>query len=106
MRLPLTIVLHAALAASALAQEPGDGANGRAYAEQHCAMCHGIDPADLMSPQPGLATFKTIANTPGMTGTAIAVWLRTPHDKMPNLIIATEDRNNLIAYILSLRDSR
>ncbi len=103
MRLPLAIVLLAALAGSVQAQEPGDSAKGRAYAREHCAMCHGIEADDLMSPRPGLATFETIANTPGMTGTAIAVWLRTPHDKMPDFIIPTEDRNNLIAYIVSLR---
>ena len=59
-----------------------------------------------MSPRVGVATFKTIANTPGMTGTALAVWLRTPHKSMPNLIIEAEDRNNVIAYILSLGDDK
>ena len=41
-----------------------------------------------------------------MTGTALSVWLRTPHKSMPDLIIEPEDRNNVIAYIVSLRDDR
>ena len=41
-----------------------------------------------------------------MTATALAVWLRTPHKSMPNLMIAPQDRNNVIAYIVSLRDDR
>ena len=41
-----------------------------------------------------------------MTGIAISVWLRTPHDLMPNLFIEADDRANVIAYIISLREPR
>jgi hypothetical protein len=51
-------------------------------------------------------TFKSIANAPGMTATALTVFLRTPHRNMPNLIISGSDRGNVIEYILSLRDKR
>jgi hypothetical protein len=51
-------------------------------------------------------TFRAIANTPGMTALALTVFLRTPHRNMPNLIISDSDRDNVIAYILSLRDKR
>ena len=30
-------------------------------------------------------------------------WLETPHKPMPNLILKLEDRDDLIAYIVSLR---
>ena len=86
------------------AQEPGDPRKGLAYAQERCAECHAVVPAERNSPRPGLATFKTIANTPGMTGTALSVWLRTPHTSMPNLIIEAEDHDNVIAYIVSLRE--
>ena len=77
-----------------------------AFAQETCASCHGVLATDLVSPRPSTATFRTIANTPGMTGTAIAVWLQTPHKSMPNLIIEPQDRNNVIAYIVSLRDKQ
>lgn len=99
----------AVLAASALsgeratAQEPGDAVRGAAFAELNCARCHGIGPGDKFSPVSGLASFRVIANTPGMTGTALAVFLRTPHKEMPNLMIEAGDRADVIAYILSLR---
>jgi hypothetical protein len=32
------------------------------------------------------------------------VWLQTSHPNMPNLIVPPEDRDDVIAYILSLRD--
>ncbi len=60
----------------------------------------------MASPRQGLATFKTIANTPGMTETAILVWLQTPHPTMPNLMIETGDRDDVIAYIASLKEPR
>jgi hypothetical protein len=39
-------------------------------------------------------------------GAGIGVFLRTPHRNMPNLVISDSDRDNVIAYILSLRDKR
>ncbi len=89
----------------AFAQSEGVASRGAAFAEQNCARCHGVGPGDKSSPVPGLAPFRVIANSPGMTGLAIAVWLRTPHNDMPNLVIAAEDRSDLIAYIVSLRDA-
>lgn len=106
MKILVATVLNAFLVATAHAQEPGDPAKGLAYAQLHCADCHAIRPSERFSPRLGLATFKAIADTPGMTGTALAVWLRTPHNAMPNLIIEAEDRSNLIAYIVSLREPR
>jgi hypothetical protein len=32
------------------------------------------------------------------------VWLQTPHPTMPNLIVDAQDREDVIAYILSLQD--
>ena len=106
MRVLTVLFLQASLAVSAHAQEPGDPTRGLAYAERHCAECHAILAAERVSPRSGLATFKTIADTPGMTGTALSVWLRTPHNAMPNLIIEADDRDNVIAYIISLRGPR
>jgi hypothetical protein len=39
-----------------------------------------------------------------MTVTALTVWSRTTHPTMPNLVIEPTDMDDLIAYILSLRD--
>jgi hypothetical protein len=85
------------------AQELGDAMKGRTYALSVCGECHAILPSQVTSPRLGVATFRTIANTPGMTDRALAVWLRTSHPTMPNLIIAPKDTDDLIAYIASLR---
>ena len=88
----------------AAAQEVGDARQGLAFAQKVCAECHGVAPGQLV---PAAApTFRAIANTPGMTALALTVFLTTPHGNMPNLVISESDRNNVIAYILSLRDKR
>jgi hypothetical protein len=56
------------------------------------------------SPEPTAPPFKDVANTPGMTETALTVWLRTSHPTMPNIIVEPADMDNVIAYILSLKD--
>jgi hypothetical protein len=45
-----------------------------------------------------------VANTPGMTATALAVSLTTSHPTMPNIILEQEDLDNIIAFILSLKN--
>jgi hypothetical protein len=49
------------------------------------------------------APFKRIANTPGMTSTALKVFLVTPHRHMPALTVSGEDADSVVAYILSLK---
>jgi mono/diheme cytochrome c family protein len=89
---------------TAAAQEQGDARKGLDFAKRVCAECHGVAPGQVV---PAAApTFRAIANTPGMTGLALTVFLRTPHRNMPNLVIADSDRDNVVAYILSLRDKR
>ena len=86
------------------AQERGDASKGRSFARKVCSECHAVLPSEPISPNAKAPIFKAIANTPGMTATALAAWLRTSHPTMPNLIIDPEDMDDVIAYILSLRD--
>jgi hypothetical protein len=39
-----------------------------------------------------------------MSITALTVWSRTSHPTMPNFVISPNDMDNLIVYIMSLRD--
>jgi cytochrome c len=50
--------------------------------------------------------FRDIADTPGVTATALKVFLTSSHPKMPNLILTPEEIADVTAYILSLRDHR
>jgi mono/diheme cytochrome c family protein len=88
---------------SASAQQAGDPGAGAAYAKQVCAKCHAIDRTGI-SPEPSAPPFRDVANTPGMTATALSVWLTTSHPTMPNIVVERDDLDNVIAFILSLKE--
>lgn len=84
----------------------GDARKGLVYAQKICAACHNVLAAEGASPNTQAPPFKKIANTPGMTVTALTVWSRTTHPTMPNLVIEPADMDDLIAYMLGLRDRK
>jgi mono/diheme cytochrome c family protein len=84
--------------------EVGDAGQGLAYAEKTCSGCHNVLRTGATSPNKDAPPFKQVANTPGMSITALTVWSRTSHPTMPNFVIPANDMDNLIAYIMSLRD--
>jgi mono/diheme cytochrome c family protein len=103
------VVLAAALAAAAFNAKAQDGdiAAGHAFARQACKACHMVE-LKRRSPRRfeiGPA-FRDIVATPGMTATALKVFLTSSHPKMPNLILTPEEIADVSAYILSLRDHR
>jgi tetratricopeptide (TPR) repeat protein len=87
-------------------QDVGDPDKGFAYARRVCASCHNVLRNDGPPPNSRAPAFAKIARTPGMSVTALTVWSRTSHPTMPNLIIDPSDMDDLIAYIMSLRDRR
>jgi mono/diheme cytochrome c family protein len=97
-----TLVLLLALAPlCARAQEPGNAQAGRVYAHSQCTQCHALGPG--LSPHLDAPSFFALANTPGMTGRALAAALQTSHETMPSFVLEGRDRDNIIAYIMSLR---
>ncbi|MBL8845905.1 MAG: cytochrome C [Hyphomicrobium zavarzinii] len=90
--------------AAAHADTLGSASEGQAYAKAHCAECHTVDKSGDVSPDFAAPSFVSVANTPGMTERAIAVWLQTSHPTMPDLIIPENVRDNLIAYIMTLKE--
>jgi tetratricopeptide (TPR) repeat protein len=93
-------------APSTVAEDAGDARKGVAYARRVCSGCHNIQATDAPSPAKQAPPFRKIANTPGMSVTALTVWSRTAHPTMPNLVIDPSDMDDLIAYILSLRERK
>ena len=100
------IFLSAAMVgAPARAQQTGDPQQGLTLARQVCAECHAVQPQQLQSPRAGAPAFPEIAATPGMTSTGLTVALTTPHAGMPMFRLTGEQREDIIAYVLSLRPS-
>ncbi len=101
------IAISAATASyTARAQEAGDPVKGFAYANKVCAQCHAVREGDKLSPDLHAPSFVDIANTPGVTGMSLAAGLHTVHENMPNFVLAANERDNIVAYILSLKRQR
>lgn len=84
--------------------EIGDARLGLEYARKNCSSCHGVLQQDAYSQNLEATPFNILAQTPGITRTALGVFLQTSHANMPNLIVKGEDADNLITYILSLKE--
>jgi len=87
------------------AEERSDPGRGLAVAREVCSECHAIQAQQLQSPLARAPTFLALATTPGMTATALSVALTTPHAGMPMFRLTAEQRDGIIAYILSLKQS-
>jgi mono/diheme cytochrome c family protein len=101
-----TVALLAACTSGQINRDTG-GENlvaGRAYALRTCAQCHNVtDRAAHPLATVGAPDFYAVANAKTTSHIGLNAFLMTPHPTMPNLIIADEDRRNVIAYILSMR---
>ena len=96
------VVLTPAFAGTA---DVGNVREGLIYARAHCGECHAVESSDEISPDIHAPNFVSVANTPGMTERALVVWLQTSHPTMPNIILPPDQRDNVVAYIMSLKRS-
>ena len=105
MRWALSLAgLTIAMAGTSLqAQDGGVAERGRVLARQVCSECHATQAQQLQSPHSRAPTFLALATTPGMTATALTVALTTPHAGMPMFRLTADQRDSIVAYILSLR---
>jgi mono/diheme cytochrome c family protein len=87
---------------SATAQSAeGNPLMGRQTARTLCVPCHQTG----QTRQDGAPSFVDVANMPSTTALSLKVFLRSNHNEMPNLIIPDTETDDLIAYILSLKQS-
>ena len=95
------IVASLVLPVVALAQPlAGDPASGRKTATALCGTCHQV----IGGKGDRRASFVDIANMTSTTALSLKVFLRSSHKEMPNLIIDSSDTDDVIAYMLSLKE--
>ena len=103
---PSRLILPALLAAAipALAQTyPGDPVAGGNFARKLCATCHFVEAEDLGLSWSGAPAFQEVADDPAVTEVSLRVFLRTPHEDMPDYMLTPAETDDVIAYILSLK---
>jgi mono/diheme cytochrome c family protein len=82
---------------------PGDVEAGIDLAVEVCSQCHGVG-FEEESPTYEAPTFYEIAQDPGVTALSLKVFFRTPHANMPDLHLTPAESDDVIAYILSIRE--
>jgi mono/diheme cytochrome c family protein len=71
-----------------------------------CAHCHAVERGETRQRADGLPSFTTLANDSRHTPERLRAFLTRPHGRMPDLNLSRQDRDDLIAYMLSLREGR
>jgi mono/diheme cytochrome c family protein len=79
-----------------------DANTGLEIARRWCASCHIIEPnqrigSDVVPP------FATVARTPNLDASKIALFLLDPHPKMPDMSLTRDETADLAAYIATLK---
>ncbi|GAA0295860.1 hypothetical protein GCM10009087_02010 [Sphingomonas oligophenolica] len=109
---PGFVAASIALAAGAVAlsvqakkvDRPGNISAGRELAQAECSGCHVVVPrAGTLHLFGGAPDFADIAAMQSTTRTSLLAFLRSPHPTMPNLILSDRKANDVVAYILSLK---
>jgi len=95
----VAVLALALLAAPAAAQ---DLSVGRSMATRWCMACHVVEPGQSRATD-NAPSFRAIAVRPDTTAASLDRYLSKGHTLMPDFLLSTQERNALVAYILSLR---
>lgn len=75
---------------------------GEMLSESWCSQCHAVKPG-RSSANPDAPAFLDVAAEPSITEYSLRVFLKTPHSTMPNIMMKSEDMDDIVSYILSLK---
>jgi len=89
--------------ASAATLSEDSVAAGHRLAEAWCKECHAIEAIPTRPATSTAPDFADIAGHPSTTALSLKVFLRTSHPSMPNIVIAPDQADELVDYILSLK---
>ncbi len=94
------VILAAAFPAAA--QENSGSLAGAELAQKWCSDCHLVGRGQSHS-NDAVPSFAAIAAAPATTAMSLHAFLLTPHGPMPDLKLSREQIDDVVAYILSLR---
>jgi cytochrome c len=96
------LALGAWAAAAAGPHVESDG--GHDLARAWCTSCHAVEPGVLVGPYADVPSFTAVARQPSTTASALVAFLSTPHGDMPDVKLTAQQLNDVVTYILSLRE--
>jgi mono/diheme cytochrome c family protein len=77
-----------------------DARHGETLAKRWCASCHVVAP-DQQRGSTTAPSFSEVANRPGIDAARIALFLLSPHPRMPDMNLTRNEAGDLSAYIES-----
>lgn len=80
-----------------------DVEQGHQLATRWCANCHVVERTSAAASANGLPTFPAIAASPRTTPELLRATMSAQHGRMPDLQLTKRQQDDLIAYIVSLR---
>ena len=81
----------------------GDVVAGRELAVRECSACHSVSAEQRIERLDAAPGFDEVAAKTQTTAISLRAFLQSSHPTMPNFMLSAEERDNVIAYILSLR---
>jgi mono/diheme cytochrome c family protein len=88
-----------------------DPSHGRTIADTWCSECHrispdqpsGARPGHIMPPPVTAPSFVVVASRPGADAAQLRAFMADLHPPMPTFRLSTAEKEDVIAYILTLR---
>jgi mono/diheme cytochrome c family protein len=80
-----------------------DSHNGERLAHRWCEACHVVSPTQRRPASDQAPPFATIAKMLHFGAAEIALYLLTPHPKMPDMNLTRTEAGDLAAYITTLK---
>ncbi len=82
-----------------------DTSAGKAVAQKLCINCHIVEPGGaVQNAAPDVPSFAAISDKAGQTEQHLRAFIMNPHPPMPEVQLTTYELDNIVAYILSLKD--
>jgi mono/diheme cytochrome c family protein len=95
-------LLALAIAVPAAAQDAVDPAGGAELARTWCSDCHVVSPQQEHG-NDAVPSFAAISADPTTTPASLQAFLAKPHGQMPDLKLSHRQIDDVVAYILGLR---
>ena len=103
LALATSVALLTAVGPSRAAGDAMDTRRGEELARAWCSECHQVERDRLSQPIWDIPSFTSVARAPATTESALRAFLSSPHPSMPNIKLTPADTDEIVAYILSLR---
>jgi mono/diheme cytochrome c family protein len=98
----LITVLLASSAQGRAQAGPGDAGKGQKLVAADFSGCHAVDRPT--KPNQKAPSLTSVADMPSTTSMSLHAFLLTPHPSMPNYRLTPEEIDDVVTYILSLRE--